>query len=274
VTLASRIEEAVSYLRPQLTRTPEIALILGSGLGGLADLIELDVAFDYRAIPGFAVGGAPGHRARLLFGSIAGRNVACMQGRLHYYEGFTPEQIVFPLQVMQALGAETLLVTNAAGAINRDYQVGDLMLITDHINLTATSPLTFGVEQGLHDFVDMTKAYSPALRALATAVAGEQGLSLREGVYLGVRGPSFETPAEIRAFRTLGADAVGMSTVFEVLAARRLDMPVLGLSLMTNMAAGVLDQPITSEEVIACGLAAAEKMEKLMQAIISHLPAE
>jgi purine-nucleoside phosphorylase len=272
--LKSRVDQAVAVVKPQLSVSPRIALILGSGLGGLADHIETHASIAYEDIPHFKQSGAPGHVGRLVFGELAGQQVVCMRGRLHGYEGHSSEDVVFPLRVMHALGASTLIVTNAAGGINTSFEVGDVMLITDHINLTGINPLTLGNEQGLHVFTDMSYAYTPALREEAFARAKECAIELRQGVYLGVRGPSFETPAEIRAFRAWGADAVGMSTVFETIVAAALGMDVLGLSLITNMAAGVLDQPITGEEVLATSRISAKKLERLAIAILSRINKE
>lgn len=271
MTLNKQISQAVAAISSHLVVQPRIALILGSGLGGLADKIAPQFSCDYSDIPHFKTSGAPGHAGRLIFGALAGQQVVCMQGRLHGYEGNTAEEIVFPLQVMHALGASTLIVTNAAGGVNTDFNVGDIMLITDHINLTGSHPLTLGVEQGLHEFVDMSYAYTPHLQALARRAAEKTGLVLRQGVYLGDRGPTFETPAEIRAYRALGADAVGMSTVFEVIAAVSRGMEVLGLSLITNMAAGILDQPITGEEVLETSRLAAQQFEALVLETLSAL---
>jgi purine-nucleoside phosphorylase len=259
-----RVREALSTLEPLLKAPPEVALILGSGLGGLASLINIEASIGYEDIPHVKTSGAPGHAGRLLFGTLAGRRVACMQGRLHNYEGHTPSEIVFPLQLLKTLGAQTLIVTNAAGGVNLSYSVGDIMLISDHINFFGANPLTMNPEQGVSDFVDMTYAYTPALRSLAFGVGEKLGLKLREGVYLGLRGPNFETPAEIRAFRIWGADAVGMSTVFEVLAAVQMEMRVLGLSLITNMAAGVLDEPLVGDHVIEASQHAAADLQALM----------
>jgi purine-nucleoside phosphorylase len=259
-----RINQAVAVIQPHLKASPRIALILGSGLGGLARRIDARISIDYRDIPHFKEAGAPGHAGRLVFGELSGQQIVCMQGRLHAYEGNSAAEIVFPLQVMHALGALGLIVTNAAGAINTSFEPGDIMLITDHINLTGSHPLTLGDEQDFREFTDMTYAYTPALRKQAFAVAESCDLALKQGVYLGVRGPTFETPAEIRAFRIWGADAVGMSTVFEVMAAASLGMDILGLSLITNMAAGVLDQPITGEEVLETSKVAARHMESFV----------
>jgi purine-nucleoside phosphorylase len=269
--LKDHIGQAVTAIQPFLSVSPRVALILGSGLGGLAERIEDPVSIVYGDIPHFKQSGAPGHVGQLVFGRLAGQQVACMQGRLHSYEGHDCDDIVFPLRVMHALGAQTLVVTNAAGGINTAFEVGDAMLITDHINLIGANPLTLGAEQGLRVFTDMSYAYTPSLREKALEAARECGVTLRQGVYIGVRGPSFETPAEIRAFRVWGADAVGMSTVFETIVASSLGMNVLGLSLITNMAAGVLDQPITGEEVLATSKIAARKMETLMLTTLSHI---
>jgi purine-nucleoside phosphorylase len=261
-----RIEQATAAIRPHLATMPppRVALILGSGLGCLAERIDAHASVSYGDIPHFRQSGAPGHAGRLIFGTLAGQQVVCMQGRLHGYEGNSAEDIVFPLRVMHALGARTLVVTNAAGGINTAFGVGDVMLISDHINLTGTNPLTLSADEGPHAFVDMSYAYTSALRTAALEAAESCGIVLRQGIYLGVRGPSFETPAEIRAFRAWGADAVGMSTVFEVIVAASLGMEVLGLSLITNMAAGVLDGPITGEEVLETSKVAARTLETLV----------
>jgi len=264
MSLNDRIEKAVASIRPHLEQEPKIALILGSGLNELAENIDIKYSKDYRDIPYFKETGASGHIGRLVFGEFGGQQVVCMQGRLHGYEGNTPEEIVFPLRVMFELGARTLIVTNAAGGINEAFDVGDIMLITDHINFTGENPLTLSKEQDFSAFPDMCYAYTPDLRKKALSSAEACGLKLRKGVYLGLRGPNFETPAEIRAFRIWGADAVGMSTVFEVLVAASLNMNVLGLALITNKAAGMLDQPITSEEVLEASKSAAKSIKSLL----------
>lgn len=236
---------------------PEYLLILGSGLGFVADMVENPVAIDYENIPGFRPSGAPGHRGRLVLGLIGDKRCAVMQGRMHYYEGNSMEDIVFPLRVLRLLGAKTLLVTNAAGAVNRDFQTCDIMLITDHIKFFSESPLrgenlpAFGPR-----FNDMTHTYTKELQKLARAAAADLKIPLREGVYMFFPGPQYETPAEIRAAAALGADAVGMSTVPEVIAARHMGMDILGFSLLSNMAAGILDAPLSEGEVLAAGEAA------------------
>jgi len=266
-------ETAAAYLRARLPeQSYPIAIILGSGLGGLGDSLSNPIAVPYADIPGFAASGAPGHKGMLIAGELAGRPVLCMQGRLHRYEGHEFAQVTFPVRVLRLLGVRTLLVTNAAGGINTGYAVGDVMVIADHINLMGGNPLA-----GLHEpsfgerFFDMGTAYTPALRALAHACAARLGQSLREGVYIAVTGPSYETPAEIRAFRTLGADAVGMSTVPEVICARGCGMQVLGLSLITNMAAGVTEAVLSGGEVVEIGRAKAKEMEALVTEFIANL---
>jgi len=266
-------QNAADYIRPLLPMEAyPIAIVLGSGLGELGDKLSNRVEIPYADIPGFAQSNAPGHRGMLLAGELAGRPVLCMQGRPHRYEGHDFARVTFPVRVLRLLGVRTLLVTNAAGGINTEYAIGDIMVIADHINLMGGNPLA-----GLHEpafgerFFDMGTAYTPALRALAHACAKKLGMSLREGVYIAVTGPSYETPAEIRAFRTLGADAVGMSTVPEVIAARHCGMQVLGLSLITNMAAGVTDAVLSGEEVIAVGRAKAKEMEALVTEIVKEI---
>ena len=261
--------KAVEFIKSKISVTPQIGLILGSGLGGLAERMDAPQALDYKDIPGFLSSTAPGHAGRLVFGSLSGRPVVCMQGRFHLYEGYDVKDIVFPIRVMKLLGVETLILTNAAGGINIDYNVGDLMVINDHINFTGENPLVgandpiFGTR-----FPDMSKAYDPALRELVKEAVCGVDIRLREGVYLACKGPSYETPAEIRAFRIWGADAVGMSTVPEVIAANHCGMKVLALSLITNMAAGVLDKPLTEQEVIEIGNKKSGELQKLVRNLL------
>ena len=244
------VEESAAYLQSVLRIQPKVALILGSGLGGLSERIEDPQYVDYADVPNMVQSTVEGHMGRFVVGMLSGKPVICMQGRLHAYEGHTSADVAFPIYVMRALGVEVLLITNASGGINTSFEPGDIMLIDDHINFTGMNPLI-----GPHDpalglrYNDMSYAYDPDLRSAMRRAAAELDISLREGVYIGVLGPSFETPAEIRAFRALGADAVGMSTIFEVIAAVNCGIKVVGLSLVTNMAAGVLDREITAEEV-------------------------
>ena len=261
--------EAADAVRARLCETPQVGLILGSGLGGIAEKIEQPVFIPYGEIPHFAQSTAPGHVGRFVAGRLGGRAVLCMQGRLHFYEGHAMRDIIFPVRVMRALGVKSLVVTNAAGGVNTSFHVGDLMLIDDHINLMGQNPLVGPNDADLGPrFCDMTYAYTPALRKAALDAAARLGVPLQRGVYLACSGPSFETPAEIRAFRTLGADAVGMSTVPEVIAASHCGLQVLAFSLITNMAAGVLDQPLTEEEVIEIGAKKGAQLQALILEIL------
>ncbi|OES44440.1 purine-nucleoside phosphorylase [Domibacillus iocasae] len=245
------INEAAQFLNEKLNQTPEIGLILGSGLGVLADEVENAVNIPYETIPHFPVSTVEGHAGELVIGTLSGKIVAAMKGRFHYYEGYTFEQVTFPVRVMKALGIETVIVTNAAGGVNESFEPGDLMLISDHLNLMGGNPLIGKNDNRLGvRFPDMSTAYSGELRKLAKQAAARVGIKVKEGVYAGNTGPVYETPAEVRMARLLGADAVGMSTVPEVIAARHGSMNVLGISCISNMAAGILDQPLAHEEVI------------------------
>lgn len=265
--------ESADYIQNKLGDfKPEILMILGSGLGQFGELVEDPIFVPYPEIPHFRHSTAPGHKGRFVFGRLAGKKVAVMQGRVHLYEGYTPEEAVYGVRVMKLLGVKTLIVTNAAGAVNTAYKPGEITLITDHILLFPRSPLIgsnderFGVR-----FPDMSKVYTPALRALAKKAAAELGMRLNEGVYMYFPGPQYETPAEIRAARLLGADMAGMSTVPEAIAARHCGMEILGFSLTTNMAAGILEQPLTEEEVLETGEACKESFGKLMLQILKTL---
>ncbi|MDH4615932.1 purine-nucleoside phosphorylase [Brevibacillus sp. AY1] len=248
----TKYQDAVTYIEPKLAEKPTIGLVLGSGLGVLADEIENPVVIPYDEIPGFTKSTVVGHKGQLVIGKLRGKQVVAMQGRFHYYEGHDLDAVVFPIRVMKLLGVETMIITNAAGGINESYGEGNLMLIRDHINLTARNPLIGPNDDEMGTrFPDMSEAYSKDLRNLAKNVAEEQGINLQEGVYVGLLGPSYETPAEIRMLRILGADAVGMSTVPEVIVARHMNVKVLGISCISNMAAGILEQPLSHEEVMA-----------------------
>ena len=229
---------------------PEVLLVLGSGLGFLGDRVEARTCVSYADIPHFRASTAPGHEGRFVFGELRGKRVAVMQGRMHCYEGYTMEDAAYACRVIRLLGAKTMIVTNAAGAVNTEYSAGDLMLISDHIKLFDFGPLWGpNIDEFGTRFPDMSNVYSPRLRELAKEVAKEQDLTLREGVYMYFPGPQFETPAEVRAARVLGADAVGMSTVPEAIAAAHCGYEILGVTLCANMAAGVLPQPLSGEEV-------------------------
>ncbi len=243
-------QKSVDYIRRFVPYTPEAAIVLGSCLGPFADTIQDPIVIDYADIPNFLVSTVASHAGKLIFGTVAGRRVVCMSGRFHSYEGYDFEQLVIPVRLFTLLGARAVIPTNAAGAVNTDYRPGDVMIVSDHIKLTGASPLRGpnAAEFGPR-FFDVSRMYTPALRALARECAEGTGLTIREGVYMFFTGPQFETPAEIRAARILGADAVGRSTVTEALTAAHCGMPLLCLSVMTNMAAGVLDEPLCNGEV-------------------------
>lgn len=251
---------------------PKVALVLGSGLGYLGDLVENPIAVPYTAIPHFKTSTAPGHKGQLVFGTLAGQPVAVMQGRVHHYEGYSYEEVSYAVRVLRLLGCQTLLVTNAAGGVNWNFKAGDLMLITDQIKMFSESPLRgenlpeFGVR-----FPDASHLYTPRLRELARETAAELDIPLREGVYFYCYGPQYETPAEIRAARILGGDAVGMSTAPEVIVAGHCGMEVLGLTLLSNMAAGILDQPLSEQEVLDAAAAAREKFSGLIRACLKKM---
>ncbi|WP_418314655.1 purine-nucleoside phosphorylase [Salicibibacter kimchii] len=233
-----QIEEATDAVKQQLgSGNVDIGLILGSGLGDLADEVESAVRIDYEDIPGFPTSTVEGHAGRLVLGKLEGKNVVAMQGRFHFYEGYSSQEVTFPVRVMKALGVHTLVVTNACGGMNRDYHPGDFMLITDHLNMTGTNPLIGPNDEELGTrFPDMSQAYSPTLIDLAKRIADEETLTVHEGVYTGISGPTFSTTAELSMLRKLGGDVVGMSTVPEVIVARHSGIDVLGISCVTDMA--------------------------------------
>ncbi len=250
---------------------PRVGIVLGSGLGGLADAVEPHAEVSYEAIPGMPLPKVPGHRGAFLAGRLEGVAVVLQRGRLHLYEGHAPASAVLPVRLMASLGVEVLIVTNAAGGIRPSVPPPALMLITDHLNLMARSPLMGPVLDGEPRFPDMSAAYDPALRALARRVADEAGVTLHEGVYAGLLGPSFETPAEIRMLERLGADAVGMSTVPEVIVARARGLRVLGISSITNLAAGITGDALSHEEVLEAGRAVARDVELVVRGVIGRL---
>jgi purine-nucleoside phosphorylase len=266
-------DEAVAAIRSRTSLVPRAAVILGSGLGGFADRVEDPVTIPYDEIPGWPVSTAMGHAGKLVVGTVAGVPLAVMRGRAHLYEGHAAERVVFGVRVLGRLGIDTLVVTNACGGIRDDLSPGDLVLISDHLNLQGTSPLVGPNDDTLGPrFPDMTAAYDPQLRALAHASAGRLGQSLSEGVYAAWLGPAFETPAEIRMIRTLGADLVGMSTVPEILAGRHMGLRCLAISCVTNMAAGILPEPIDAEHVLVVGAQAQERLTALLADVLSRLP--
>jgi purine-nucleoside phosphorylase len=277
--LFSKAEAAVTAIRQRCAVAPQVGIILGSGLGGFASQVEDATVIPYADIPNFPQSTVVGHSGKLVLGTIGGVAVAVMQGRVHAYEGYPMEQVTFPMRVLGLLGVRTLIVTNAAGGIRPDIPQGSLVLISDHINLTGTNAALgpnearFACIPGAGQrFFDMSTAYSPALRQLAAVEAQRQNIPLTQGVYLAVLGPSFETPAEIRAFRTLGADLVGMSTVHEVIVARHMGVDVLGISLVTNMAAGVTGEVIDHEDVMEIGRKVERQFTGLLTALVPQLP--
>ncbi len=266
------IEAAAEAILTKSKYKPEIGLVLGSGLGSLGDEIEDAEIYEYKDIPNFPVSTAEGHAGRLIMGKLQGKVVVCMQGRFHYYEGYTIQQVTFPIRVMKKLGVEVLIVTNAAGAVNQSFHPGSLMIITDHINLSGNNPL---IGKNLEDFgvrfPDMSEAYDKKLREKALSAGSKLGIAMEQGVYACFTGPTYETPAEIRMARTLGADAVGMSTVPEVIVAVHSGMKVLGISCMTNMAAGILDQPLCHEEVLETSQRVKDQFIQLMKNIVCSI---
>lgn len=266
------MEKTLKYIKDKINLTPEVGLILGSGLGVLAEEIKEAVEISYEDIPNFPISTVEGHAGKLVIGLLNDVPILTMQGRFHFYEGYSMEQVTFPIRLMQLLGIKILLVTNAAGGVNTSYRPGTIMIIKDHINLMGTNPLIGkNKEQFGPRFPDMSYAYSPKLRAIAKEIAQKLAIELEEGVYAGLTGPSYETPAEINFLRVIGADAVGMSTVPEVIVANHGQMDVLGLSCITNMAAGVLDKKLNHEEVVKTASLVREKLRLLVLNIIKEL---
>jgi purine-nucleoside phosphorylase len=267
----AQLEAATAVVAARIQRPPRVAIVLGSGLGLLADEVQDAVSIPYAEIPNFPISTAPGHAGRLIVGTFQGLPVAMMAGRVHLYEGYSAGQVVFPVRLLRLLGAEALIVTNAAGGVNSRFSSGALMLITDHINLTGHNPLVgpnddrFGTR-----FPDMTEPYSLRLRSLAERAAAETGVPLEEGIYLGLLGPTYETPAEVRMVRLLGGDAVGMSTVLEVIAANHAGMHVLGISCITNMAAGMLPQKLNHEEVMETASRVSGQFAGLLRSVVAN----
>ena len=267
-----RLEEATEYIKSKINITLDIGIILGSGLGSLADEVEDKVIIDYKDIPNFPVSTVIGHAGRMVIGILEGRKVLVLQGRFHYYEGYEMGEVTFAIRVMKLLGIENLVVTNASGGINTSFKAGDLMLITDHINFAGVNPLVgpnmdkFGLR-----FPDMTEGYNKRLLQVVRASSKNIGIDIKEGVYLYVTGPSYETPAEIKMFRILGADAVGMSTVPETIIARHSGINVLGISCVANLASGILDIPLNHEEVLSAMEGAKEKFVGLIREILRNI---
>ena len=271
-TLYERAEHAARFIRARAGEDVRTALVLGSGLGAFADELEEARAIPYSEIPGFARPTVEGHAGRLVVGRVGGATVAAMQGRFHFYEGYTLEEVTFPIRALGLLGAKSLVLTNAAGGLNNSYEQGALILICDHLNLMGTNPLLGRNDERFGPrFPDMTEVYDREFQEAAIREAHAMGLELKRGIYAALSGPSYETPAEIRMLRLLGADAVGMSTVPEAIVARQMSLRVLGFSCITNMAAGVLDKPINHEEVIETGERVRETFAELLRRVIPKL---
>ena len=260
-----RIRETAEWLRERRPNAPETAIVLGTGLGQLAERIEKLVCIPYGEIPNFPVSTVEGHAGRLIFGRLGGKDVMAMEGRFHYYEGYTMQQVTFPIRVMCELGIRTLFVSNAAGGMNPAFSIGDLMVITDHINFMPENPLHGPNVPPGPRFPDMSEAYSRELIARADEIAARNGIKVQHGVYLATQGPAFETPAEYRMFASWGADAVGMSTAPEALIAGHCGMQILGISCITCHAAGVSDKILSHEEVEACAARANADFMKLLE---------
>ena len=269
----AQYQESAAAIRARIGDfKPDVAMVLGSGLGYLGDLVEHAVAVPYGEIPHFKVSTAPGHKGQLVFGQLNGKNVAVMQGRMHHYEGYSYEEVSYAVRVLRLLGCGTLIVTNAAGCVNTEWGAGELMLITDQIKIFMESPLRGeNVPEFGPRFPDASHLYTPALQELARGAAADLNIPLREGVYMYFPGPQYETPAEVRFARIAGADAVGMSTVPEVITAAHCGMQVLGFTLLSNMAAGILDQPLSEQEVLDAAEAAKEKFSKLVLTCLERL---
>ena len=261
--------QSSEWLKARINSHPSIAIILGTGLGSLAKEIEVKVQFDYWDIPHFPISTVEGHAGRLLVGTLGGKDIIAMQGRFHYYEGYSMQQVTYPIRVFRELGIKTLFVSNAAGGTNPDFHIGDIMMITDHINMLPENPLRGkNVDYGPR-FLDMSHAYSPALMAKARQIAHDEGIALREGVYLATQGPTYETPAEYHMFRLLGADAVGMSTVPEIIVARHCGIECFGISVITNV--GQQSAQVSHQKVEAAAQAAQTRLTQLFKQLIQQL---
>jgi len=267
-----KLAEARSYLVERVTVLPELGVILGSGLGGFANLVEEKVVIPYKDIPHFPISTVEGHAGQLVFGKVQGRSVVVMQGRFHFYEGYTMQEVTFPIRVMQVLGVTGLIVTNAAGGINSAFSSGNLVLIKDHLNLMGDNPLRGANLSNLGPrFPDLSEGYNLEWRQKALGIAKELGIIPQEGIYVAVCGPNYETPAEIRYMRTIGADMVGMSTVPEVIVANHGGMKVLGISCVTNMAAGILGQKLSHVEVMETAGRIEKQFVNFVQVLVKEL---
>ena len=267
-----RVNEATAYLKGMIERTPEFCIVLGSGLQVIADSVENQKRISYKDIPEFPISTAPGHKGELIFGTLNGKEVVLMNGRFHYYEGYHMRDVTFGIRVMQQLGTRYIFLTNAAGGLNPDFEVGRPMIISDHINMMGDNPLIgSNVDDWGPRFPDMSNAYDKSLRELANQVARELNIPVYEGVYVAVAGPNFETPAELRMFRALGADAVGMSTVPEVIAAAHGGMKLLAISAITDRAVPDDLKPLTAEEVLEVATKTGKMIAKILAEMVKRL---
>lgn len=267
-----RINESVEYINKKIKDKPKIGLILGSGLGDLADSIEEAIKIEYESIPNFPVSTVEGHKGQLVIGKLGGKEVIAMQGRFHFYEGYSLQDVTFPVRVMSGLGIDILVVTNAAGGCNSDFNPGDLMLIKDHINFSGSNPLMGkNLDSKGPRFLDMTYAYNRNLIKIVKDTAERINLNLKEGNYMWFTGPTYETPAEVNLAMVLGADAVGMSTVPEVIIANHEGIKTLGISCITNMAAGILDQPLNHEDVVKTSLKVKDDFKNLLVETLKNI---
>ncbi|MCH2234446.1 MAG: purine-nucleoside phosphorylase [Crocinitomicaceae bacterium] len=270
--MLKKITEAAEYISARVKMTPEIGIVLGTGLGGLVNEIEVETKIHYSKIPNFALSTVESHSGQLIFGKLGNKNVVAMQGRFHYYEGYSMEQITFPIRVMKFLGVEKLLLSNAAGGLNPDFGVGEIVIIKDHINLFPDNPLIGeNLDQLGPRFVDLYETYSPEMRAKALEIAKANDIKVEEGVYAGLTGPALETEAEYKYLRIIGGDTVGMSTIPEVLVARHMDIPVFAISIVTDLGIPGKIKPIDIPEIIAVAEKQEPKMTVIMKELIASL---
>jgi len=268
--MLKKIKETIEYLESKVSTRPEIGIILGTGLGGLVNEIDIHHTLPYEFIPNFPVSTVKGHHGQLIFGTMSGKNIVAMQGRFHYYEGYTMQEITFPVRVMKFLGIELLVLSNASGGVNPDFEVGDIMVITDHLNLMKDNPLIGRNDEEVGTrFPDMGIAYDPGLIEKALAIAGKNGIKLQKGVYAAVSGPTYETPAEYRYIRTIGADAVGMSTVPEVIAARHMGLKCFAVSIISDLGVPGKIVEITHKHVIDAASAVEPVMTRIIREMIA-----
>lgn len=272
MSIFPKIETTVSFIREKIKNRPTVGIILGSGLGGLVDILHKEVEIDYKDIPHFPVATVKGHGGCLVFGKLGGCDVVLMAGRFHYYEGYSMEEVTFPVRVMKGLGVETLIVSNAAGGMNKTFSIGDLMIITDHINLFPEHPLRGPNDERLGTrFPDMSQPYDRDLISYAAQAAKNKGINVKMGVYIGLQGPTFETPAEYKWLHVIGGDAVGMSTVPEAIVARHGGMKVFAISVITDIGISDIPVTITHEEVLEAANAAAPKMAAIVTEVVQYI---